>query len=204
MNRLIKEKLIGTTIAIISAMKMKLFATVFLSIIFSYNTLAQEQNNSNKKIIGEITVSGNTTFSPITIITYSGLSEGDEVSIPGEKISSAIKKLWESDLFSSVEVYKIEEVDNVVDLEIRLIDLPELSELEITGVKKRKYEDIIKENKLQIGVKVTENLITTTTNYLENKYKKKGYLNKFFQFVSFDLFNSKFKCRYTKCRTLGS
>ncbi len=177
MNRLIKEKLIGTTIAIISAMKIKLFATVFLSIIFSYNTLAQEQNNSNKKIIGEITVSGNTTFSPITIITYSGLSEGDEVSIPGEKISSAIKKLWESDLFSSVEVYKIKEVDNVVDLEIRLIDLPELSELEITGVKKRKYEDIIKENKLQIGVKVTENLITTTTNYLENKYKKKGFLN---------------------------
>ena len=177
MNRLIKEKLIGTTIAIISAMKMKLFATVFLSIIFSYNTLAQEQNNSNKKIIGEITVSGNTTFSPITIITYSGLSEGDEVSIPGEKISSAIKKLWESDLFSSVEVYKIKEVDNVVDLEIRLIDLPELSELKITGVKKRKYEDIIKENKLQIGVKVTENLITTTTNYLENKYKKKGFLN---------------------------
>ena len=176
-NRLIKEKLIGTTIAIISAMKMKLFATVFLSIIFSYNTLAQEQNNSNKKIIGEITVSGNTTFSPITIITYSGLSEGDEVSIPGEKISSAIKKLWESDLFSSVEVYKIKEVDNVVDLEIRLIDLPELSQLEITGVKKRKYEDIIKENKLQIGVKVTENLITTTTNYLENKYKKKGFLN---------------------------
>ena len=177
MNRLIKEKLIGTTIAIISAMKMKLFATVFLSIIFSYNTLAQEQNNSNKKIIGEIAVSGNTTFSPITIITYSGLSEGDEVSIPGEKISSAIKKLWESDLFSSVEVYKIKEVDNVVDLEIRLIDLPELSELEINGVKKRKYEDIIKENKLQIGVKVTENLITTTTNYLENKYKKKGFLN---------------------------
>ena len=177
MNRLIKEKLIGTTIAITSAMKMKLFATVFLSIIFSYNTLAQEQNNSNKKIIGEITVSGNTTFSPITIITYSGLSEGDEVSIPGEKISSAIKKLWESDLFSSVEVYKIKEVDNVVDLEIRLIDLPELSELEINGVKKRKYEDIIKENKLQIGVKVTENLITTTTNYLENKYKKKGFLN---------------------------
>ena len=177
MNRLIKEKLIGTTIAIMSAMKMKLFATVFLSIIFSYNPLAQEQNNSNKKIIGEITVSGNTTFSPITIITYSGLSEGDEVSIPGEKISSAIKKLWESDLFSSVEVYKIKEVDNVVDLEIRLIDLPELSELEITGVKKRKYEDIIKENKLQIGVKVTENLITTTTNYLENKYKKKGFLN---------------------------
>ena len=37
--------------------------------------------------------------------------------------------------------------------------------------------EIIKENKLQNGVKVTENLITTTKNYLENKYKKKGFLN---------------------------
>jgi len=49
--------------------------------------------------------------------------------------------------------------------------------LKLLELKKRKYEDIIKENKLQIGVKVTENLITTTTNYLENKYKKKGFLN---------------------------
>ena len=177
MNRLIKDKLIGTNFAIISVMKMKFLVIVFLSICFSYDNFAQEQNNSSKKIIGEITVSGNTTFSPITIITYSGLSEGDEISIPGEKISSAIKKLWESDLFSSVEVYKVKEIDNVVNLEIRLIDLPELSELKISGVKKRKYEDIIKENKLQIGVKVTENLITTTKNYLENKYKKKGFLN---------------------------
>ena len=40
-----------------------------------------------------------------------------------------------------------------------------------------KIEEIIKENKLQNGVKVTENLITTTKNYLQNKYKKKGFLN---------------------------
>ena len=168
MNRLNKEKI---------QFKIKLIIILLLAVCFNYNVFSQEQNNSNKKIIGEITVSGNTTFSPITIITYSGLSEGDEISIPGEKISSAIKKLWESDLFSSVEVYKIKEVDNVVDLEIKLVDLPELSELKITGVKKRKFEDIIKENKLQIGVKVTENLITITKNYLENKYKKKGFLN---------------------------
>ena len=67
--------------------------------------------------------------------------------------------------------------DGIINLEIELYDLPELRELEVTGVKKRKIEEIIKENKLQTGVKVTENLITTTKNYLENKYKKKGFLN---------------------------
>lgn len=167
-NRLIKNKL---------QLKIKFFLALILSISFSLNLFSQEENKSSKSIIGEITVSGNTSFSPITIITYSGLREGDEISIPGEKISTAIKKLWESNLFSSVEVFRVKQLDNIVDLEIKLIDLPELTKLEISGVKKRKHEDIIKENKLQTGVKVTENLITTTKNYLENKYKKKGFLN---------------------------
>ena len=167
-NRLIKERL---------KLKIKFFLILLLSISFSINLFSQEENKSSKSIIGEITVSGNTSFSPITIITYSGLREGDERSIPGEKISSAIKKLWESNLFSSVEVFRVKQLDNIVDLEIKLIDLPELTKLEISGVKKRKHEDIIKENKLQTGVKVTENLFTTTKNYLENKYKKKGFLN---------------------------
>ena len=56
------------------------------------------------------------------------------------------------------------------------MDLPELKGLTIEGVKKGKKDEIITENKLQSGVKVTENLIATTRNYLTNKYKKKGYL----------------------------
>jgi outer membrane protein insertion porin family len=49
--------------------------------------------------------------------------------------------------------------------------------VKITGVKKGKISGIIDENKLTPGIKVTENLITTTKYYLENKYKKEGYLN---------------------------
>ena len=185
-NRLIKERL---------KLKIKFFLILVLYISFSTNLFSQEENKSSKSIIGEITVSGNTSFSPITIITYSGLREGDEISIPGEKISSAIKKLWESNLFSSVEVFRVKQLDNIVDLEIKLIDLPELSKLEITGVKKRKHEDIIKENKLQIGVKVTENLITTTKNYLENKYKKKGFLNTKVKIITEEIIDSTNKAK---------
>ena len=35
----------------------------------------------------------------------------------------------------------------------------------------------LKENKLDKGAKVTENLITTTRNYLTSKYRKEGFLN---------------------------
>ena len=145
--------------------------------VFLFSESTYSQNNVERYNIGEIDVSGNTSFSPLTIITFSGLREGDAISIPGEKLSNAIKKLWGSNLFSSVNVYKTKIEDGIINLEIELYDLPELTELEISGVKKRKKEEIVKENKLQSGVKVTENLITTTKNYLENKYRKKGFFN---------------------------
>ena len=156
---------------------MKRKKCIFFLFLLLFTLFINSQNKVERYTIGEIKVSGNTSFSPLTIITFSGLREGDAISIPGERISNAIKKLWGSNLFSSVNIYKNQIEDEIINLEIELYDLPELAELKIDGVKKRKIDEIIKENKLQTGVKVTENLITTTKNYLENKFKNKGFLN---------------------------
>ena len=156
---------------------MKRKKYIFFLFLLLFTLFINSQNKVERYTIGEIKVSGNTSFSPLTIITFSGLREGDAISIPGERISNAIKKLWGSNLFSSVNIYKNQIEDEIINLEIELYDLAELAELKIDGVKKRKIDEIIKENKLQTGVKVTENLITTTKNYLENKFKNKGFLN---------------------------
>ena len=128
--------------------------------------------------IADITVSGETSYGSETILTYSGLKKGESVIIPGGvKISAAIKKLWDSNLFSSIEVFATKTEGSNVYLEVALNDLSELKDVKIVGVKKGKIKEIIKENNLTSGVKVTENLITTTKNYLENKYRKLGFLN---------------------------
>ena len=154
-----------------------LLLTLFIA--FFYNIQAQEISfDSGKKYtIGDISVLGNTSFSSQTIVTYSGLRKGDRVYIPGEKISNAIKKLWKSNLFSDIELYVVKIEDDTVFLEIRLSDLPELNNITINGIKNSKKPAILKENKLIKGTKVTENLITTTKNYLTNKYRKEGFLN---------------------------
>jgi len=128
--------------------------------------------------IVDISVKGETVYGAETIITYSGLVKGETVTIPGgTKISDGIKKLWDSNLFSNIDVF-ISKIDgNNIYLEIQLDDLPELKDVKITGVKKGKFSEIIEENKLVPGTKVTENLITTTKNYLESKYRKEGFLN---------------------------
>jgi len=169
-NRLNKIKVLNKNIFLVAK-------STLLILLFLNTNLTISQNNTERYTVGKIEVSGNTSFSPITIVTFSGLREGDAISIPGEKLSNAIKKLWGSNLFSSVDIYQTKIEDGIIDLDIELYDLAELTDLQITGVKKRKFEEIIKENKLQTGVKVTENLITTTKNYLENKYRKKGFLN---------------------------
>ena len=125
----------------------------------------------------DISIEGQTVYSAETIITYSGLKKGDIVTIPGGvKISNAIKKLWDSNLFNNIDVFISKIEGDEISLQIKLDDLPELKEVKITGVKKGKISGIIEENKLNPGVKVTENLITTTKNYLESKYRKDGFL----------------------------
>jgi len=156
----------------------KLSLTVACLIFFSISLYAQISEPVRQDYtISDISIEGETVYSAETIITYSGLKKGEIVTIPGGvKISNAIKKLWDSNLFNNIDVYILKIEDNNIFLQIRLDDLPELKEVKVTGVKKGKISGIIDENKLTQGVKVTENLITTTKNYLENKYKKEGFL----------------------------
>ena len=154
---------------------IKIFCTVF---IFTISLGGNAQIDGGAKyLIKEITVTGNTNFSQQTIIAYSKLRKDEEIQVGGEKIANAVKTLWKSNLFSSIDIYIINIDGNTADLEIRLSDLPELLDLEIEGVKKGKKEEIINDNNLKPGVKVTENLVATTRNFLTDKYKKKGFLN---------------------------
>jgi len=92
----------------------------------------------------DISVTGNTNFSEQTVIAYSKLRKDEEIQIGGEKIANAVKTLWKSNLFSSIDIYVTNIDGNTADLEIKLIDLPELKDLTIEGVKKGKKEEIQK------------------------------------------------------------
>ena len=165
---------------------------LFSFLFFGLFAKAQEYQFDTGKsyIIGDIAVSGSTSYAEQTIIVYSGLRKEELIKIPGEKLSNAIKKLWKSNLFSSIDIYATKFVQDTVYLEIEINDLPELNNVRIEGVKKGKFEEIKTENKLQKGTKVTENLITTTKNYLTNKYKKKGYLNADVNIVTTEVLDS--------------
>lgn len=155
---------------------------IFLFTILSVFTLQAQQKELDSGIkytINEIVVTGAQNFNEQTVIAFTGLKKGDRIYIPGEKLSQVTKKLWEQNLFSDIAFYVTNINGDEVDLELYIVELPKLNEVTIEGdgIRKAKKKEIIKDNNLSAGAKITENLISTTTNYITNKYKKDGFLN---------------------------
>jgi outer membrane protein insertion porin family len=127
--------------------------------------------------IGALSIKGNKKFSEQAILVFTGLVVGQKIKLPGDKLTSSIKKLWNSDLFSNVDVYITKIVgEGVVNLEFVVKELPKASAVIYKGVKKSRGEDLRDDTKLKPGAMLTENLITTSKNYIEKKYREKGYL----------------------------
>ncbi|MFT4669232.1 MAG: outer membrane protein insertion porin family [Flavobacteriaceae bacterium] len=145
--------------------------------IFSLNAQQKELDSGKKYTINSIKVTGAQNFNEQTVIAFTGLKKGDRVYIPGEKLSSVTKKLWEQNLFSDIAFYVTNVVGDQADLELYIVELPKLGSITIEGIRKGKKKEILKDNDLTPGVKITKNLITTTKNYITDKYKEDGFLN---------------------------
>ena len=92
---------------------------------------AESQTGSYK--LQDIVVDGVKRYSPAQILRFTGLTKGEIVDIPGQKVSNAIRKLWETNSFSEVEVYIESQQGESVVLRFYLQDLKELGEVTFTG-----------------------------------------------------------------------
>ena len=153
---------------------------VFGLILFS-GSHSYAQNESFVKgksyILDSISVSGIKTFNTQTVISYSGLNKGQKINVPGEDVSAVIKKLWGLELFSDINFYVTKVKNNKISLEIDVVELPTLTDVKINGLKKGVIESLIKDTDLTTGKKLSESFLTNTKNYIENKYKKEGFLD---------------------------
>ena len=157
-----------------------LLPLILCIVLFGFNQANAQENAYDKGKfyeLGEINVTGVKSFSPQTVVAYTGLKKGQRIQIPGEEISATINKLWKLELFSDIEFFITNIDGEVVDLELYIQELPTLSDYTIKGIKKGKIETIVKDTDIKKGKKLSKNFLSTTKNYIENKYKKEGFLN---------------------------
>ncbi|HBX62741.1 MAG TPA: outer membrane protein assembly factor BamA, partial [Flavobacteriaceae bacterium] len=136
-----------------------------------------DYTNARTFKLKDIVVTGDSKYSKNQIIRYAGFAIGEEIELPGTKVNNAVKKLWRSNIFSDIDLYVDKIEGNEVTLELALVSVPSLGEIKINGVKKSQREDLIKQNKLNPGVKITQSLINTTNNKIKDYYTGKGYPN---------------------------
>ena len=112
-----------------------------------------------------------------TLVQYSGLREGEEIKIPGDAITKAIKKLYGYGLFSDVAIFIDRIEGNKVYLNIRLAERHKLSRINYIGLKKSEETKLKEKVNWLPGTQVTDNQISNLKRIVERYFKEKGYYN---------------------------
>lgn len=127
--------------------------------------------------IGGITVSGVKYLDPNVLVMISGLQVGETIEVPGDKITNAIRKLWEQGLFEDVSITCTQKIGKKIFLNIDLKERPRISKFSFKGVKKSEAEELRKKVNLTRGDVATEHTYTKTKRIIENYFFDKGFHN---------------------------
>lgn len=141
------------------------------------NNVNISYSNPQEFTIADIQVEGAEYLDQVALISISGLKVGDKIKIPGEEISSAIKKLWKQGLIGDIQIYASKVVGEDVYLTISLAERPRLSQFVFNGITKSQESDIREKINLIRGRVMTDAIRKNAELTIKKYFYEKGYLN---------------------------
>ena len=160
---------------------------LLLALLSPLGASAQQQNqqktnivvdyNSPKEyVIGGLEVSGIQYLGKDQILSLTGLSVGDKITIPGEDISAIIKRIYIQRYFSDVSVHIDSVITDTAYIRFDLLERPRVSRWEFEGIKSGEKSDLNEKLKLRRGSELSEYLIGSTSEIIRKFYIEKGFL----------------------------
>jgi outer membrane protein insertion porin family len=141
------------------------------------NSIQIDYSNPRECVISGLTVSGVNYLNSDQILSLTGLAIGDTISIPGEELTSIVKRLFLQRFFSDVGVYVDSLVGNNAYLNINIVERPRVSRWNYQGVKKGERTDIEERVKLRRGSELSDYVIKSSCDIIKRYYVEKGFLN---------------------------
>jgi outer membrane protein insertion porin family len=160
--------------------KFKYFLTLLACIYGLQQVNSQitlDYTNPREFIIGDISISGVKFLNHNALVQLSGLKTGQQIKVPGDQITHALRQLWKQGLFSDVAISYTKIQGDSIHLEIYLQERPRLSQVVINGVNKTQAKELTDKIDLKRGKQVTENVLNNTKNIIRNHYINKGFYN---------------------------
>lgn len=127
--------------------------------------------------IAGINVSGVPGYEDYMITGISGLSVGQEISVPGQEITDATKRYWKHGLFSKVQIAADSIVGDKIYLHFYLAVRPRVSDINYVGVKKSEREDLESKLGLLKGIQITPNMLDKARILAKGYFDDKGFNN---------------------------
>ncbi len=130
-------------------------------------------------VLGGIRVDGVKYLSHHQILALTGLTEGMKIKIPGSEVSAAVNKIWQQGRFSnaSLEIDSLSAGRDTVYLVLKLQERPRVSRWAFRGIKNSEQNELQDRLNLRRGVSLSDYLIRSSVNIIENYYKEKGFIN---------------------------
>ncbi len=162
---------------------IKKYIFLIVSVFCYLNALSQEKlpvanyANSREYTIAAIDVKGIKFLDKKILVNMSDLMVGDEIAIPGDKITKAVEKFWDQGLFADVKIIADSIVGINAYLTIYLEERPRLNSYQIIGAKKSDQEDLKEMLKLRRRSQVTDDVLNRIRYQIHNFYIDKGFYN---------------------------
>jgi len=112
---------------------------------------------------------------PDQIRNISGLTEGQQISVPGYQISQAIKRVYRSELYEEVHIERDTVIGNTIHLTLAVKERPRISGIQITGIKKQQAEDLQEKMEVISGSLYSPAKLTRAKRIIRNFLIEKGY-----------------------------
>ncbi len=127
--------------------------------------------------IADIRVTGADNYEDYIVIGYSGLKKGDVIEIPGNDVTTAVKRLMRQGLFAQAQIIVEKVAGKKAWLLINLRTQPRISEVKYSGMKKGEREDLQKRLQLMKGNQITQNIVNRATDITKKYFDEKGFGN---------------------------
>ena len=173
-------------------MRLKIFLLTLLSLLLVGTVLPTQAQTANDTIysprvlysamprtyeIAGISVEGAPNYDDYLILGYAGLKVGDRLTIPGDDITNAVKRLMRQTLFAQARIELEKTVGDKAWLKIVLRTQPRIADVKYSGAKKGEIKDLQERLQLVKGNQITQNIVNRIEDIVEKYYKDKGFGN---------------------------
>ena len=142
-----------TTIKMRNSLRILAVIVTFFSVNLTVSAQTNTDTSANKLnppmfdydvsprsyVVNDIKISGTSNEKVVDLLL--GLTKGDTIQLPGNKLSSTITKLWSSKNFSDVRIF-VEPQGDSVNLEIVLKERPRVNKWDVEGIRKGQRDEL--------------------------------------------------------------